>query len=251
MPDPAHSLGRLAELRAAGIRVADEASAKALLRELGLATPRGTVVSGAAAAAEAAARIGFPVVLKMGDPELPHKTELAGVAGPLNSVAEVAASAHDMGSSKRLLVESWEDGGTLCFVGLACRTPFGPLLSFGLGGVWVEALQDVIYTLAPASHREIRALLAQLRGFGVLTGARGRSPVDLDSLAETIAAFSRLAADARALALLDEIDVNPLLVRAGGPPMALDATAVLRRSAAPLMTIDPMPVASPAITEGS
>lgn len=227
--DLADPVARLREAAAAGVAVVDEPTGKALLSAAGVATPAGRVVGDADAAVAALAEIGGPVCLKIVAPELAHKSDIGGVVGPLVSVAEVRAGAVDLLGrlDGQLLVEAWEIGESHCFVGLSLRGPLGPVVSIGIGGIWVELLRDVAYRAAPISIEEAAEALSGLRGAAVLGGGRGRMPIDLTALAEAVARISRLALDRELRELVGEIDVNPLLARPDGPPVALDCTIVL------------------------
>ncbi|MEY2532116.1 MAG: hypothetical protein QOF29_26 [bacterium] len=230
MSDPAEALAHLRDLRSAGAHVADEVAGKALLRGLGIEVPEGRLVAGPDEAAEAAHALGGAVAVKVVAADLPHKSDAGGVAGPLRLRSEVRAAAERIArpGGGGLLVERWHEGGVACFAGLALHSPFGPLISFGAGGVWVEIMRDVAHRLAPVSEREATEMVCSIRAAPLLLGGRGRPPVDLPALAAAIARLSALATDAEALELIDELDVNPILARADGPPVALDATAVLR-----------------------
>ncbi|MSO95517.1 MAG: CoA-binding protein [Thermoleophilia bacterium] len=173
-----------------------------------------------------AAELGYPVVLKaLG---LLHKSDAGGVALGLGDDAAVAAAAADMetrlapeGFSVETLVET--SGGVELIVGARHDLRFGPLVLVGLGGVYAELLRDVRVALAPATADELEALFLSLRGAGVLTGARGRAPVDVRAAAEAAAALSRVAAAHPEIA---EIEINPLLVTPAGA-VGLDARIVL------------------------
>ncbi len=173
-----------------------------------------------------AAELGYPVVLKaLG---LLHKSDAGGVALGLADDAAVAVAAADM--QQRLApagysVETQADttDGVELIIGCRRDLRFGPLVLVGLGGVYAELLKDVRLALAPAGADELEALLLSLRGAGILTGARGRSPVDVRAAAVAAAALSRVAAAHPEIA---EIEVNPLLVTPAGA-LGLDARIVL------------------------
>jgi acyl-CoA synthetase (NDP forming) len=115
-------------------------------------------------------------------------------------------------------------------------------VSFGLGGIWVEALRDVAHRAAPVTPEEARAMIEATQGSVLFKGARGRPPVDLTGLCGVISSLSRLAFDDDVAQLVREIDVNPLLVDSAGRPVALDATVILRE--APLGDEHPGPMPS-------
>jgi acetate---CoA ligase (ADP-forming) len=173
-----------------------------------------------------AAELGYPVALKaLG---LLHKSDAGGVALGLGDDAAVAAAAADL--QERLApdgysVETHVDtaGGVELIVGCRRDPRFGPLILVGLGGVYAELLRDVRLALAPAGAEELEALLLSLRGAGVLTGARGRAPLDVRAAAEAAAALSGVAAAHPEIA---EIEINPLLVSQHGA-IGLDARIVL------------------------
>ena len=174
----------------------------------------------------AASELGYPVVLKaLG---LLHKSDAGGVALGLADDTEVLDAATDMearlapeGYSVESLVDTSE--GVELIVGCKRDPRFGALVLVGLGGVYAELLRDVRVALAPASADELETLLLSLRGAGVLTGARGRSSVDVRSAAEAAAALSRVAAAHPEIA---EIEINPLLVTPRGA-VGLDARIIL------------------------
>ena len=147
-----------------------------------------------------------------------HKSDAGGVALGLADDAAVAAAAADMherlapiGYSVETMVPT--EGGVELIVGARRDPRFGPLVLVGLGGIYAELLRDVRVALAPAGADELEELLLSLRGAGVLTGARGRAPVDVRAAAEAAAALSRVAAAHPEIA---EIEINPLLVTAVG-----------------------------------
>jgi acyl-CoA synthetase (NDP forming) len=168
----------------------------------------------------------FPVVLKaMG---LLHKSDAGGVILNLRNEDELVAAYQDLVarlSPPSVTVESMADlsSGVEVIVGSQQDPRFGPVVLVGLGGVFTEVLADVAFALAPVSTQTALALLQSLRGAPLLTGARGRRPVDLDALAEVIVAVSQVAASHPEIT---ELEVNPILATADGC-VALDARAIL------------------------
>jgi hypothetical protein len=196
------ALERLETVARADTQVLDEPAGKALLRAVGIATPGARLVETAADA----------------------------VAGPLVTAAAAseAAGAMQQRHDAPLLVEQWLDDGVQCFAGLSLDGGFGPVLSVGLGGIWVEILEDVAHRSAPLTGGEAAEMIESLRGAAVLASARGQAGADLDALAETLVKLGELAREPRVRALVSTIEVNPLLATASGPPVALDCTVVLR-----------------------
>lgn len=181
----------------------------------------------------AAGTIGGPVVLKVASPDIAHKSDIGGVALNLegnDAVASayrglIAAAGQHMPDARLdgVLVAPMRDRGFEVFVGVSRDPQWGPVLAVGMGGIWVEILQDVALRLLPAGPEEIRRMLAELRSARLLDGQRGIPAANLDVLATAIAAVGDAA-----LSLgsdLVELDVNPLWVR-GDQVEALDALFV-------------------------
>jgi succinyl-CoA synthetase beta subunit len=212
-----------------------EAGAKRALAAAGVPVLPERLAQSAATAAEAAAELGFPVVLKIASPDLPHKTEVGGVALGLASAEEVATAFDAMlrrvaerAPAARIdgvLVAPMAGGGTELILGATRDPVFGPVVVAGFGGIFAEIVKDVAVRPAPVDEDEALAMLRSLKAFPLLDGARNRPRADLAAAASAIAALSRFAvAHADEVA---EIDVNPLLVRADGQgAVALDALLV-------------------------
>lgn len=217
------------------IALRTEAGAKQALSAAGVPVLPEQVVASAAEAAEVASAMGYPVVLKIVSPDLPHKTEVGGVVLGLGD-AEAVASAHDAMLARvraaapgarieGVLVSPMLRGGTELILGTKRDPVFGPVVLIGLGGIFAEVIQDVAVRPAPVEEAEAMAMLRSLKAFAVLDGARGRPRADLAATASAIVALSRFAA--QHAAQLAEIDINPLLVRpAGEGAVALDALIV-------------------------
>jgi acyl-CoA synthetase (NDP forming) len=215
--------------------IATEAGAKRVLAAAGLPVLPERVVADAAEAVDAAHAMGFPVVLKIVSPDLPHKTEVGGVALDLRDAAAVEAAHAAMLARVRaaapaariegVLVSPMVRGGVEMILGAKRDPVFGPVVLVGIGGIFAEVLQDVAVRPAPVDEAEALAMLRGLKAFAVLDGARGRPKADLPAAARAIAALSRFAA--RHAAQVAEIDVNPLLLRPEGQgAVALDALIV-------------------------
>ncbi|OJW26394.1 MAG: 6-carboxyhexanoate--CoA ligase [Rhodospirillales bacterium 69-11] len=215
--------------------LATEHGAKQALAAAGLPVLPERVVATPEQAADAATAMGFPVVLKIVSPDLPHKTEVGGIALGLADAAAVRTAAHDMlarvaaaapqARIDGLLVAPMVTGGTELILGTTTDPVFGPAVMVGLGGIHAEVFRDVAVRPAPVSTAEAEAMLRGLKCFPLLDGARGLPKADLAAAAQAVAALSRFAA-AHAGAVAS-IDINPLLVRrAGEGAVALDALIV-------------------------
>jgi acetate---CoA ligase (ADP-forming) len=216
-------------------RTLTEHESKRLLAAYGIPVTHDVLAHSAAEAARAAASIGYPVATKVSSPDLPHKSDLGLVTLGLSNGAEVkraykallaAADAADAGASiDGVLVSGMVAGGTETVVGMSHDELFGPVIMFGLGGVFVEVFEDVTFRVPPFDRVEADRMVREVRGFALLDGARGRPKADVRTLVDTIMRVQRLALDhADHLA---ELDINPLLVRSDGV-VALDALAVSR-----------------------
>lgn len=194
----------------------------------------GSVATGARVETEAelraaAQRLGFPLVLKTANPAIAHKTEAGGVVLGLTDLSALVSAYRQVAAvcGPSVLLQKQAPEGVEIFLGMVGDPQFGPVITLGLGGIFVEVLRDTVTAIPPVSSAKARVLLGRLRGFPLLTGARGRPPVDLDRLCEAIASFSRLAA---ALGNdLAEFDLNPLIAGSWGA-MAVDALAVPRQN---------------------
>ncbi len=170
----------------------------------------------------AAGELGYPVVLKAIGPDLVHKTEAGAVRLGLANGAAVRAAARELRrrlSPGPLFVQQQVSSGVELVIGAVHAPGFGSLVMAGLGGIWVEALDDVSMRLAPFGRAEATAMLDELRGRALLDGGRGGSSVDRRALAQMISAVSRWLARAP---WLRELDINPLIATRDGL-IAVDA----------------------------
>jgi acyl-CoA synthetase (NDP forming) len=192
---------------------------------------------GSAAEAEAAAQaVGFPVALKVAAAHILHKSDVGGVALGLSSPAALreahAAMAAGVAAKTGRPVETFIvapmiGDGVETVLGVNRDPVFGPVVMFGLGGIFVEALGDVVFRAAPFGLDEAHRMIRAIRSYRILEGVRGRPPADLDALASALARLSVIAAHADAV---ESIDVNPFLVRPKGQgAVALDALVIPRK----------------------
>ena len=200
--------------------------AKGLFREAGISFPPSATVGNRDELSAAFATTGFPVVLKaLGSV---HKSDAGGVVLGLADEQAALAAYDDLVARlapPAVSVEAMADltQGVEMIVGCVRDRTFGPVVMVGIGGIHAEVLADTATALAPVGIETARRLVLSLRGAPLLTGARGRAPVDLDALAAAVSAVSRVAAQHPELA---ELEVNPLLARPSGV-VALDARVVL------------------------
>jgi acyl-CoA synthetase (NDP forming) len=216
--------------------VIGESEAKRLLAAAGIAVPSGECVSDLAAARQAAARIGYPVVLKAQSHALTHKSDAGGVvlnladaqaldAGWQQLTTAIAATRPDL-VLDRVLVEAMAPAGTELIVGARNEADWGAVLVIGLGGVFAEMLGDLRVVPADLDAADISEEFRKLRGAAILDGFRGAPPLDVAAAAEIAA---KLGALIRAHPEIAEIDINPVVVYARGKgAIALDALIVTR-----------------------
>jgi acetate---CoA ligase (ADP-forming) len=170
-------------------------------------------------ALHAAREIGYPVVLKIVSPDIAHKVDVGGVKLDIHSDAELRENYRQMLADVQkakpdarifgVFVQEFIKGGKETILGLKRDPLFGPLLMFGLGGIYVEALRDVTFRIAPIRELGVHRMIRQIRGFKILEGFRGEPPSDIDAIAECLARLSQLATQ---LEEIVELDINPLVV---------------------------------------
>jgi acetyltransferase len=180
--------------------------------------------------------VAFPVAVKISSPDIPHKTEAGVIALGIGDLEGLKRAARDvMAAARRYKPDPRIDGvliqqmasGLETIVGAVNDRFFGPVVAFGLGGVYTELLKDVTYRFAPFDVHVAREMIGELRGAALLTGYRGSTPLDIDALADSLSRISLLIADHAER--ISEIDVNPLFVRARGDGvLAADALVVLK-----------------------
>ncbi len=242
LPQFAAESGPRAEVRraiaaalAAGRRQLDAVEARPLLAAYGIATAAEALATTPAEAAALAEQIGFPVVMKLSSPDILHKTEAGGVMLNIRSAQEAAAAFTDLiarggavqpaARMRGVQIQKMIVGGQEVIVGVKRDPTFGPLVMFGLGGIYVEVLADVSFRLAPLTEADAWEMLAEVRAARLLAGVRGAAPADRAALVDAIVRVGRLAADHPQIA---ELDVNPLMVLAEGQGVvAVDARIVL------------------------
>ena len=225
-----------------GVGVLPEYVAKPWLAAARIPVPRGSLARSTAEAVDIALSLGFPVVLKAQSKALPHKSDAGGVilgVADASGVRRGWDTLHGALAKARpglrldgVLVEAMAARGIEMVVGARRDPDWGAVVMVGLGGVWVEALDDVRLLAPDATPEEIVGEIARLRGAQLLQGARNTEPADVAALADIVA---NVAALMRATPELAEVDLNPVVVYGGGQgACALDALVVMveRKSAA-------------------
>jgi acetyltransferase len=196
-----------------------EPDAMAWLRENGIATPPFRFVIGADEAAAACAEIGFPVVMKVVSPDILHKSERGGVIVGIRDEAAARAAFQTIreratGADFRgVVIYPMIGGAQEVLVGLSRDPQFGPVIAFGLGGIYTEVLRDVALRVAPIDRADADAMIRSIRAFPILAGVRGQRACDLDSLADLLMHVSELPFRYPEIA---ELDLNPVFAGPDG-----------------------------------
>lgn len=227
-PPLAETAALIDAARRRGQGALSEYEAKRLLGLYGIAVTREALAADAAEAARAAAVLGFPVALKGCHWTLQHKTEadmirlgLADAAAVTSACAEMAPRLPEGGE---WLVQEMVSGKREIMLGLARDPQFGPCISLGIGGIFAEALRDVVFRVAPFDALEAEAMIEELRLGSLLGPFRGLPAADRGALVRALVALSDLA---QAFPAIREIDINPMII-AGAQPVAVDALVILQ-----------------------
>ena len=222
---------RTEKMLTAGTR--DEVESKQVLAAYGIPTVAELVATTPAEAVAAAAKVGFPVVMKVLSPDIGHKSDMGLVEVGVDSPDAVERTyARLMDSARRQCPEAHlrgvvvqpKIGGAVAeaILGLSQQAPFGPTILFGLGGIFTEVFEDVAFRVPPFTRRSARAMVEEIKGAALLHGVRGRPAGDIEALVEAIMSFQRLALEIGDQ--IAELDVNPLLVLpVGQGVVAVDA----------------------------
>jgi len=210
-----------------------EQDSKALLKAYGIALPKERVAASPGEAAKAAKKIGFPVVMKIVSADILHKSDLGLVAVGVRDEEDARRTYKRLvATAKKAAPKATVDGvlvaqmvpGVETVVGIAPDDLFGPVVMFGLGGVFVEVLHDVTFRVPPFTARDASAMLDELRGAALLRGVRGQPAADRAALVDVLMKMQRLAVDLSGE--VAEVDINPLLAGTDGA-VAADALVVL------------------------
>jgi acyl-CoA synthetase (NDP forming) len=231
----------IAKARAQGRAALDEATGKALLHRFGIRAPRSAIAMSAADAETKAAGLTAPFVVKVVSPEILHKSDAGGVALNLTDPAAVRRAVEAMAAKPGIakarvdgwLVEEMVPPGREMVIGGFCDPQFGPMIMIGFGGIFVEILKDVSFRICPISRVEAQAMLAELKGYSLLRGARGHGPVDEQGLVDAMLSVGGQGGLLMTLRQdIAELDINPVIVSPSGV-MAADARVILSESATP------------------
>jgi len=194
-----------------------------VLSAYGFSLPQRIVTETSREAISAANSLGYPVVMKIVSPDILHKSDVGGVKVGITEKSQVAISFEDLIlNAKRFMPEALILGVTVeemiapgkeVVLGSSRDPSFGPLLMFGLGGIYVEVLKDVSFRIAPLTFNEAESMIKEIRSYPILKGVRGEEPSDLIAIRESLLRLSQLVID---FSEILEIDINPLMVLPAG-----------------------------------
>lgn len=215
-----------------------ETESKQILQDLGIATTMGRLATSEDEAVQAASSLGFPVVLKISSPDVPHKSDIGGVQLHLQDAEAVrrayqtiiqnAADKAPTASIEGVAVQPMARPGVEIIIGMSKDATFGPVLMFGLGGVLVEILKDVAFRIVPLSRRDAKEMIHDIKGFPMLEGYRGAPPANLEALTRILLTLSDFVDHTPAI---KEIDLNPVYAYDDGA-LAVDARMILEAASA-------------------
>jgi acyl-CoA synthetase (NDP forming) len=214
---------------------ASEAEAKRTLSEAGISTVPERIAESAEQAAAFAEDLGLPVVLKTAAAGITHKTEIGGVVLGLETAAAVAEAYGDIvgrvsaqvtpDEAARVSVSPMVRGGVETIMGVQHDATFGPVVMFGIGGIFAEIYRDVAFRAVPFGREVAHEMIREIKGFPILDGARGRARADIDAIAEALVRLSAYAAHHGPA--IDSIDINPFIALPQGQgAVAVDALIV-------------------------
>jgi acetyltransferase len=210
-PDKARKI--MAGARAAGRTSLAAAEVYGILEAYKIPVAKWRLAASPAEAVEAAAKIGFPVVVKADAESVVHKSDMGGVAVDLGNASAVKQAADRMKKAisapdLRFFVQQYLPGGLELIMGAKAEEGLGHAVVFGLGGIHVEVMKDVVFNLTPVSAPEAREMLGAIKGAALLQGVRGKKGVNQDRLVEILQRLSHLLGD---LPEIEEMDLNPLM----------------------------------------
>jgi acetyltransferase len=208
-----------------------ENEAREILKAYGFRLPENRIAKTTNGAVRAASEIGYPVVMKIASPDVLHKSDMGGVRVGLENEAMVEEAFFDITSKIQLrqpearilgvMVQEMIPQGREVILGITRDMQFGPMIMFGLGGIYVEVLKDIAFRIAPLSVESADAMIREIQSFPLLRGVRGESPSDIAGIRDALLRLSQMAVD---FPEIIEADINPLLVCPEGQgAVAVDA----------------------------
>lgn len=212
-----------------------ESQSSEILTKYGIPTTKRYIAKTTSEAVEFANEIGYPVVLKIDSPDIPHKTEVNGIRLNIKNAAEVEKAFDEIDENAKkhcpdadihgVSVQEMLAEGIEVIVGVTNDPTFGPVIMFGLGGVFVEVFKDVSFRVAPITRQDAINMMEELTGYELLKGVRNKKAADKEAIIDVLLKVSALIADYQDE--IAEIDMNPLIVYESGV-IAADALIVTK-----------------------
>jgi len=200
-----------------------ETESRDLLEIYGVRLPGAELARSPEEAGEAGARVGYPVAMKVVSPDILHKSDAGGVklnladkkaaAGACKEILENALKVTAKERVVGVMLSPMAPKGQECIAGMIRDSQFGPVIMFGLGGIFVEVLKDVSFRVAPLSELDIDEMIREIKGYKILTGVRGERPKDIGAVKDILARLNRIALDNPEI---QELDLNPVIVHEKG-----------------------------------
>ena len=214
-----------------------EIESKQLLKEVGINTTEIKLAASEEEASDISQKMGYPVVLKIASPDISHKSDAGGVKVGLKDEEDVVKAYKEIMASVKqkfpgakiegVSVQNMAKPGTEVIIGMTKDAQFGPVLMFGLGGVWVEVLKDVSFRIVPLTRRDAQEMIKEIKGYRLLEGYRGSEPVNITVLEDMLLKISDFMEKTPEI---KEMDINPVFAYKDGA-IAVDARVVLEEKA--------------------
>ena len=200
-----------------------ETESRELLKEYHISLPEAELADSIEKAIEAGNAMGYPLAMKVVSPDIIHKSDAGGIKLGLNNHEDIKTAFKEIVESAQRVVEKEKVLGTLispmakkgqeCIIGMIRDAQFGPVIMFGLGGIFVEVLKDVSFRVAPLAAEDIDEMVKEIKGYKILTGIRGEKPKDIEAIKDILARLSEVVIDNPEI---KEIDLNPVIVHEKG-----------------------------------
>lgn len=202
----------------------------------GIPVPKAGLARNADEAAELARKVGFPVVLKIVSPDIVHKSDVGGVKVNVKSEEEAVKCFNEIIENARkyapnariagVLVQEMVPSALEVIIGATRDPTFGPVLMFGLGGIFVEVLKDVSFRIAPLEPIDAEEMIKEVKGYKILEGYRGMPPRDVDAIKNILLRLSKFVEE---FSEVQDVDLNPIMVyEKGKGAYVVDARIILR-----------------------
>jgi acyl-CoA synthetase (NDP forming) len=221
------------DVKKEGGSILTEFESKRILKQIGIPVVETRLAKTQKEAASMSQRIGFPVVLKITSPDVVHKSDSGGVKVGLSNASEVKKAYDDILRSVKkkhpralihgISVQKMARPGTEVIIGTSKDPQFGPVIMFGLGGIFVEVLKDVSFRIIPVDRRDAQEMITEIKGYPLLQGYRGKEPANIPVLVEMVLKISNLINENPRI---KELELNPVFAYKDSA-VAVDARIIL------------------------